>query len=145
MIVDPEAAKVVKEIFGYAIQGSRLVDIAETLNKKGYETPSAYYRRKHPESKLYANTSPLSGWTIITVEKIIEQERYYGAIVQHKREGSIPYAISDAWVDGRYVNNWNRLQLGETFSDHSTASIVLRNVTYTDSQGKQHKSDIMYG
>ena len=87
LIVDPEAAKVVKEIFGYAIHGRRLVDIAETLNKKGYETPSAYYRRKHPESKLYANTSPLSGWTIITVEKIIEQEMYYGAIVQHKREG----------------------------------------------------------
>lgn len=86
LMPDPEVAPVVKEIFGYALQKMKLKDIVAALNDKGYETPAAYYRRKHPGTKKYANSSALSGWTMDNVRNILQQEMYYGAVVQHKRE-----------------------------------------------------------
>ena len=87
LLPDPEAAEIVKEIFGYALKKMKLKDIVDTLNQKGYETPGAYYRRKHPGSKKFANSSTLSCWTMDNVRNILQQEMYYGAVVQHKREG----------------------------------------------------------
>ena len=56
------------------------------LNDKDYETPAAYYRRKHPGTKKYENSSALSCWTMDNVRNILQQEMFYGAVVQHKRE-----------------------------------------------------------
>lgn len=51
---------------------------------------------------------------------------------------------SDAWVDGRYVNNLELYERGQKFSDHPTADIILQNVTYTDVNGKRHMQDVRY-
>lgn len=87
LMPDPEVAPIVKEIFGYAVQNMRLKDIVMTLNEEGYETPGAYYRRKHPGTKKFANASELSCWTMDNVRRILQQEMFYGAVAQHKREG----------------------------------------------------------
>lgn len=84
--IDGEAAAVVREIFDCALDGMRLVDIARKLNKEGRETPAAYYRRMHPDSKKYAGTSEYSCWDVNNVRKILTQEMYYGAVASHKRE-----------------------------------------------------------
>lgn len=88
--VDPEAAAVVREIYDSALDGMRAVDIANQLNDKGYETPAAYYRRKNPGTKKFANTSKLSCWNIYSVNKILQNKVYYGAVVGHKREAIAP-------------------------------------------------------
>lgn len=55
------------------------------------------------------------------------------------------YSIaSNAWVDGRYVNEYERVELGETFSEHPTADIIVRNQSYADVHGKDRVSDIYY-
>lgn len=59
---------------------------AKALGSMRKDIPSAYYRRKHPEQALYAQTSPLSRWEIYAVRKILMQEMYYGACTQHKHE-----------------------------------------------------------
>jgi hypothetical protein len=87
LMVDPEAAAIVREIFEMAIAGMRLIDMARTLNERGVETPSAYYRRKHPKSKKFANTSVKSCWNHNCLRNILKQEMYYGAVVGHKRQG----------------------------------------------------------
>ena len=87
LIIDPEAAAVVKEIFGYAISGMRLVDIARRLNEKGYETPARYFQRKNPDKRNFHNTSDKDCWNHNSVRRILKQEMYYGAVVGHKREG----------------------------------------------------------
>ena len=56
------------------------------MNERGHETPGAYYRRKHPGTKKFANASSLSSWTVTNVRSILKQEMYYGATVGHKRE-----------------------------------------------------------
>lgn len=85
LVIDPEAAAVVREIFDMALQGMRLVDIERVLNERGMETPAAYYRRKHPESRKFANASVKSSWNYNNLSKILQQEMYYGAVVGHKR------------------------------------------------------------
>lgn len=87
LIIDPEAAAVVREIFGMAIAKMRLIDMARTLNERGVETPGQYYRRKHPGTKKFANSSDKACWTHANLRTILKQEMYYGAIVGHKRQG----------------------------------------------------------
>ena len=86
LTIDEEAAEIVREIFGYAVDGIGQTEIARILNEKGYETPGAYYRRKNPGTKKFANASSLSSWTVTNVRAILKQEMYYGATVGHKRE-----------------------------------------------------------
>lgn len=87
LIIDPEAAAVVREIFDMAIAKMRLIDMARTLNERGVETPGQYYRRKHPGTKKFANASEKACWTHTNLRTILKQEMYYGAIVGHKRQG----------------------------------------------------------
>ena len=87
LIIDPEAAAIVKEIFGYAIDGMRLVDIARRLNEKGYETPARYFQRKNLDKRNFHNTSDKDCWNHNSIRRILKQEMYYGAVVGHKREG----------------------------------------------------------
>lgn len=87
LIIDPEATAVVREIFDMAIAKMRLIDMARTLNERGVETPGQYYRRKHPGTKKFADTSDMVCWNHNNIRKILQQEMYYGAIVGHKRQG----------------------------------------------------------
>ena len=48
---------------------------------KGYETPAAYYRRKNPGTKKFANVSELACWNIYSVNKILQNKVYYGVVV----------------------------------------------------------------
>lgn len=87
LIIDPEAAMVVREIFDMAIDGSKLIEIARHLNQKGIETPARYFQRKNPKKNIYKNTSSVDCWNDNSVRRILKQEMYYGAVVQHKRQG----------------------------------------------------------
>ena len=87
LIVDPEAAAVVREIFDMAIAKMRIIDMARTLNERGVETPGQYYRCKHPGTKKFINSSDKACWTHANLRTILKQEMYYGAIVGHKRQG----------------------------------------------------------
>lgn len=87
LMVDPEAAPIVREIFEAAISGMRITDIARMLNEKGYETPARYYQRKHPDKNKFKNTSDLDCWNHNSVRRTLKQEMYYGAVAGHRREG----------------------------------------------------------
>ena len=86
LILDPEAATVVREIFDMALNKMRFVDIARVLNERGVDTPARYYQRKHPDSSKFSRTSEKSCWNLYSVRKILQQEMYYGAVTGHKRQ-----------------------------------------------------------
>lgn len=52
IIVDPEAAEVVKLIFELTAQGKRKTEVANYLNAHGIDTPSAYKKKK--EAKTFS-------------------------------------------------------------------------------------------
>lgn len=86
LIVDPEAAAVVREIFDMALEKMRLTDMARVLNERGVETPGQYYRRKFPKAKKYKDMSDKTCWNHTNLRSILKQEMYYGATVGHKRQ-----------------------------------------------------------
>lgn len=57
-------------------------------------------------------------------------------------ESSTP--ASDAWVDGRYVNEYERWEPGAKFSEHPKADIILSNVTYKRDDGTTVKGNVTY-
>ena len=84
---DQEAASIVREMFDLALAGTRPTDIGRIMNMKGYETPSAYYRRKNPKAKKFADVSKAQCWDINSIRRILQNKVYYGTVVGHKREG----------------------------------------------------------
>lgn len=123
LIVDPEEAAVVREIFDMAIAKMRIIDMARTLNERGVETPGQYYRSKHPGTKKFINSSDKACWTHANLRTILKQEMYYGAIVGHKRQGigvgckhtvSVPKE-EQFIVEGRHI-----AELEQKFKDAET-------------------------
>lgn len=59
-------------------------------------------------------------------------------------DGDSVRALSNAWVDGRYVGEREIIQLRASFEDHPTSKILLHDVTYTDSNGMTKTGDVLY-
>lgn len=51
---------------------------------------------------------------------------------------------SSAWVDGRYVNEYETYQPGAKFGDYPTSKIVLSNVTYKKRSGTSVTGNVTY-
>ena len=105
LIVDPEAAAVVREIFDMAIAKMRIIDMARTLNERGVETPGQYYRRRHPGTKKFINSSDKACWTHANLRTILKQEMYYGTTYYSFEE------LKDAIE--RYIKYYNEKRIKE--------------------------------
>lgn len=84
LIVDPDAAPVVKRIFMRYLSGQGYRKIVEELNSAGIPNPTEY---KHRNDSRYVNKnadkSPDSGlWTLPTVAAILHNEVYMGTLAQ---------------------------------------------------------------
>ena len=83
LIVDEEAAAVVREIFELYVSGMSKMNIARHLNDRGIPNPTAYKIQKgikkvHPAGK----TSDL--WKYFSINDILTNEMYIGNMVQGK-------------------------------------------------------------
>lgn len=93
LIVDDEAAGVVKQIFAWFISGKSIMGIAKELNDLGIPNPSTYKRMKgmnyrHPHSGTNHNL-----WSDYTVRRVLQNQMYIGDMVQGKNT-TISYKIS---------------------------------------------------
>ena len=96
LIVDEEAAEVVREIFRMALEGNGVVKIAKELSERRILIPSAYkclkgdtrfarYISEQPEEYKYK-------WCVPTVQMIMRDMVYVGDMENHKQE-KISYKI----------------------------------------------------
>lgn len=86
LIIDEEAAAVVKQIFQMFIGGTSKMAIAKTLNNNGVPCPTEY---KNSNGYSYINSNRLEAmryWTYSTVAKCLANQVYAGDIVQKKHE-----------------------------------------------------------
>lgn len=84
LLVDPEAANIVRMIFAKRISGMSANEIAEHLKTAGVMTPSCYKEAHDPS---YRNTSTKPGrsnWTAKQVLTVLKNETYLGSVVQGK-------------------------------------------------------------
>ena len=82
LLVDPEAAAVVRQIFAWFIGGKSVLGIARALNERGVPNPSRYkqlrgYRYRHPAGQRADGL-----WPDSSVRRILTNEMYLGNMVQ---------------------------------------------------------------
>ena len=77
IVIDEEAAPVVRRIFGMALEGASCRQIAARLNAEGVPTPAAY------AGLTVANPGPYSGlWSGERISEMLQNETYTGNMVQ---------------------------------------------------------------
>ena len=92
-IIDEESANVVRRIFNMYLSGYSRDRIAKILNEEGVMPPSEYKRKV--QGLKYANAhekAGAKGWAYPTVNVILKNRTYTGAMVQHKSE-KISYKV----------------------------------------------------
>lgn len=80
LVVDQEAAPVVRQMFAWASEGAGLNTIVLRLNEAGYPSPSHYKRDKG--ELTHQNLIGSGKWQTRTVAKILHAEVYTGDLVQ---------------------------------------------------------------
>lgn len=84
LVVDEEAAAVVRRIFRLACEGLGPTQIAETLTQNRVLIPTAYMAEKHPERKLEHRYSAPYFWSGNTVGAILDCREYLGHTILGK-------------------------------------------------------------
>jgi len=107
LIIDEEAAAVVRLIFNLYLQGNGVQHIVYILNERTIPNPTKY---KHLKGFKYVNSQAKDQrglWNKTTVKRILKNEMYLGHMVQHKRQ-KVSYkskkikALSpEYWISGR--------------------------------------------
>lgn len=85
LIVDPEAAVIVKRIFREYLDGTSAYSIAQRLNEDGVETRSVYFERRFGYN-CRGNREKALLWTAMSVIRVLDNENYIGTFVYHKYE-----------------------------------------------------------
>jgi DNA invertase Pin-like site-specific DNA recombinase len=78
LVINPETAPIVKEIFELRANGVGPSEITTILNNKKYPTPSKYKKTKFSSRQIRNDI-----WNISSVSKILKNRIYTGDMVQH--------------------------------------------------------------
>lgn len=85
LIIEPEAARVVQQIFQWSMEGHGKQEIAKRLNDLGIPNPTRY-----KSERGWASGHPVSNnhglWNKTTVWRILHNEMYTGVMVQGRRK-----------------------------------------------------------
>ncbi|MCD7838812.1 MAG: recombinase family protein, partial [Clostridiales bacterium] len=84
LIVDEEAAAVVREIFQMKRSGLSARKITESLNERGIPSP-AQYALNHKRGMDWRRVNQKSAWDSSKVVAILKDERYAGNVVSLRR------------------------------------------------------------
>lgn len=104
LVIDDDAADVVRDIFRWYIGGTPIIGIAKRLNKMGVPNPTAYkknqgFNYKHPSMRINDGL-----WCDATVRRILMNRVYTGCLVQGKnkiRSYKVQKAVAvpeDQWI-----------------------------------------------
>ena len=85
IIVDSEAAEVVRRIFSMYKDGMSVCRIADWLNELGVLSPMEYKLSKGIKIKSPFRTGSCAKWSYRAVKRILTNETYIGVMVQGKR------------------------------------------------------------
>ena len=92
LIIDPDAAAVVREIYALFLAGTGKQGICKILNERGIPNPTEYKRLHGMVRNKHAQSSPL--WSYFTITNILTNEVYIGNMIQGK-SGVVSYKNPD--------------------------------------------------
>ena len=108
LVIDEEAAEVVRKIFRYCLEGYGVQNICYKLQEEGILTPTDYKRSKgmnfHTPLQAEGYAGKYRLWNPTTIKRILSNEMYIGTLVQG-RERKVSYKSKkvvvvpkDEWV-----------------------------------------------
>lgn len=86
LLLDLEAAQIVKMIFSWYLEGYGVQRIAFMLNQKGIPNPTKYKELSGLKYKNTFKTDDYGLWNKTTIKRILRNEIYIGHMVQAKRK-----------------------------------------------------------
>lgn len=86
LIVDEDAAQVVRMIFDWYLEGYGTQHIACMLNEKGIPNPTKFKQCKGLNYRNASQKNDLGLWNKTTVKRILKNEMYIGNMIQGKRK-----------------------------------------------------------
>lgn len=138
IIIDPEAAEVVRQIFQWLLEGHGKQNIAYMLNEQGIPSPARYKAERgwscnHPVKNDYGL------WNKTTIWRILHNEMYTGTMIQGRRK-KVSYK-SKVLIDVP-EDQWYRVEgTHEPIIDQETFNAVQRSLAVrskTDGSGEVH-------
>ena len=122
LIIDPEAAEIVREVFNLFLQGYGKTNIARILNDRGIPNPTEYKRQKGLRYKSSHNKNSTL-WRYFSIANTLSNEMYIGNMVQSTQENINPLTgekrqrPKDEWVIKNNthepiidLDTWNQVQ-----------------------------------
>ena len=107
LVIDPDAAQVVREIFAQRIAGQSCKSIADSLNFAGVLSPMEYKRAQGMNYKSGYRVHSKAQWSAVSVRRILQNEVYLGVLEQGKRT-TPNYKVRA--VVGRPRDEWMRVE-----------------------------------
>ncbi len=119
LVVDPYAAKIVRDIFAWKLDGLSQQGIADRLNEIGEPSPMEYKRFLGLKFSSSFQVNPKAKWFAVVIGRILKNPVYTGHLVQGK-ESTPNYKIKqrfrkpeDKWI--RVENTHEPIILQEVF------------------------------
>lgn len=139
LLIDHDAAKVIKMIYNWYLEGYGVQHIAFMLNEKGIPNPTKYKEFSGLSYKNSFKRDDYGLWNKTTIKRILRNETYIGHMIQAKRKklsyksNKISAVPTDKWVK---VENTH-----EPIIDLTTFLDVQRRMAgrvKTSGEGKSH-------
>ncbi len=136
LVIDPDAAEVVKLIYSMFLQGSSKRAVSLYLNEHGIPSPSAYRRSKGLPVSSAVGDNPM--WSARTIHEMLTNEIYTGDMVQGRHRvksykvHQIETVPEEEWV--RVPNTHEAIIARETFDQ---VQGLMKRDTRTSPQGRQ--------
>ncbi len=86
LVVDAEAADVVRKIFAWKMEGFSLGAIAEKLNERQVLSPKAYKKASGENYNSGFRGTDTPKWSAVQIKRILTNEVYIGNLVQGRQE-----------------------------------------------------------
>ena len=138
IVIDPEAAEVVRQIFQWSLEGHGKQNIAHMLNESGVPSPSRY-KAEHEWTRNTPAKNNRGLWNKTTIWRILHNEMYTGTMIQGRRK-KVSYK-SKVLIDVP-EDRWYRVEgTHEPIIDLETFNAVRRSLAVrakTDGSGEVH-------
>lgn len=124
LLIDEEAAAVVRDIFRWKIEGINQVKIADRLNERGILCPAAYKKAKGSRYATSFQVKQEATWSHVSISRILTNEVYCGVLVQGRRT-TANYKVKK--VVSKDESDWVRIEgTHEAIIDHAQFNLVQR-------------------
>lgn len=87
LVIDPQAAPVVRDIFQWRLEGLGLMQIARLLNQKEVPSPAMYHYQKGHRKKKPSEIGSI--WNAYGIQRLIQNPVYAGHMAQRKYKKSL--------------------------------------------------------